>query len=144
MGDLVQGSFPRRGAPTWDQQQRLWWLLWSRCPGLGWQRLRALEACCGGLARAWDASADELAAVPGQGDGQAAGAGAQVGPADFGAACWPQGQGQVHQKFRFLPGNQHPGRHGQFQVAPGAAAHQVLQGLVADEVAAPEGFQQLE
>ncbi|MCP9859594.1 DNA-processing protein DprA [Cyanobium sp. Cruz-8D1] len=69
MGDLVQGSFPRQGAPIWGRQRRLWWLLWSRCPGLGWQRLRSLEACCGGLAGAWDASADELAEVPGLGRG---------------------------------------------------------------------------
>lgn len=68
MGDLVQGTFPRRAAPVWDWQQRLWWLLWSRCPGLGWQRLRALEAGCGGLAAAWGASAAELAAVPGLGE----------------------------------------------------------------------------
>jgi len=68
MGDLVQGAFPRRAAPVWDRQQRLWWLLWSRCPGLGWQRLRALEASCGGLAAAWGATAAELAAVPGLGE----------------------------------------------------------------------------
>ncbi|MCP9932276.1 DNA-processing protein DprA [Cyanobium sp. AMD-g] len=69
MGDLVQGAFPRRGGPAWERQRRLWWLLWSRCPGLGWQRLRALEASCGGLAVAWQAPADELAAVPGLGPG---------------------------------------------------------------------------
>ncbi|MEA5392795.1 DNA-processing protein DprA [Cyanobium gracile UHCC 0139] len=69
MGDLVQGAFPRRAAPTWGREQRLWWLLWSRCPGLGWQRLRALEASCGGLAAAWGVSAAELAAVPGLGSG---------------------------------------------------------------------------
>ncbi|MCT0206696.1 DNA-protecting protein DprA [Synechococcus sp. CS-1332] len=69
MGDLVQGSFPRQATPAWDRQRRLWWLLWSRCPGLGWQRLRALEASCGGLAAAWLAPADALAAVPGLGPG---------------------------------------------------------------------------
>lgn len=73
MGDLVQGAFPRRVPPVWDRQRRLWWLLWSRCPGLGWQRLRALEAGCGGLAAAWAASAAELAAVPGLGEGLVAG-----------------------------------------------------------------------
>ncbi len=73
MGDLVQGAFPRRVSPVWDRQRRLWWLLWSRCPGLGWQRLRALEASCGGLAAAWGASAAELAAVPGLGEGLVAG-----------------------------------------------------------------------
>ncbi|MDM7953405.1 MAG: DNA-processing protein DprA [Cyanobium sp. CZS 25K] len=67
MGDLVQGVFARGAAPAWDRQRRLWWLLWSRCPGLGWHRLRALEARCGGLAAAWGASAAELAAVPGLG-----------------------------------------------------------------------------
>ena len=68
MGDLVQGAFPRRAVPPWDRQRRLWWLLWSRCPGLGWQRLRALEVSCGGLAAAWRASAAELGAVPGLGE----------------------------------------------------------------------------
>ena len=73
MGDLLRGAFPRRGVPAWDRQRRLWWLLWSRCPGLGWQRLRALEASCGGLAAAWQASTEELAAVPGLGQGLVAG-----------------------------------------------------------------------
>ncbi len=79
MGDLLQGSFPaapglpvdaavRRGR-GWDRNRRLWWLLWSRCPGLGWRRLRALEAHCGGLAEAWEAPGAVLAAVPGLGEG---------------------------------------------------------------------------
>jgi DNA processing protein len=33
----------------------LWWLLWSRCPGVGWVRLRRLEQSFGTLERAWRA-----------------------------------------------------------------------------------------
>ena len=37
----------------WSAEQRLWWLLWCRCPGLGWVRLGGLDRACGGLAQAW-------------------------------------------------------------------------------------------
>ena len=77
MGDLVQGVFPGAAglspaaplpaAMGWDCSRRLWWLLWSRCPGIGWRRLRALEAGCGGLAEAWQAHEADLAAVAGLG-----------------------------------------------------------------------------
>ncbi|KEF40970.1 MAG: DNA processing protein [Cyanobium sp. CACIAM 14] len=79
MGDLVRASFPNAHGPSlsdavspgrgWHRDRRLWWLLWSRCPGLGWRRLLALEAGCGGLAAAWAAPAAQLATVPGVGDG---------------------------------------------------------------------------
>lgn len=52
----------RRG---WDQRQRLWWLLWSRCPGVGWVRLQGLEAAFGGLETAWAAPSEAFAALPG-------------------------------------------------------------------------------
>ncbi len=68
MGELVQGPFPP-APPAWDRRRRLWGLLWSRCPGLGWARLAALEDRCGGLDRAWRAPAAELLRVPGLGGG---------------------------------------------------------------------------
>ncbi len=42
----------------WGREQRLWWLLWAACPGLGWVSLRAIEAHFGGLAAAWGAPLD--------------------------------------------------------------------------------------
>lgn len=66
MGELIEAAFSRprsvsppsvgRGHPRrlcWSREQRLWWLLWSRCPGVGWVRLRALAEASGDLARAW-------------------------------------------------------------------------------------------
>jgi len=72
MGDLVQGAFPgpsvskaaavfphgASGETGWGREHRLWWLLWSRCPGVGWVRLRAMEAAFGGLEVAWEAPSD--------------------------------------------------------------------------------------
>jgi DNA processing protein len=49
---------PRRG---WPSEQRLWWLLWASCPGLGWVRLRALERQFGSLAAAWAAPPESFA-----------------------------------------------------------------------------------
>lgn len=40
-------------AMGWSASMRAWWVLWSRCPGIGWVRLRALEALPGGLEAAW-------------------------------------------------------------------------------------------
>ncbi|MFM7264486.1 MAG: hypothetical protein ACKOZW_02625, partial [Cyanobium sp.] len=54
-------------AAPWDRQRRLWWLLWSGCPGVGPVRLRALEGQFGSLAAAWGAPAEAWAAVPGWG-----------------------------------------------------------------------------
>ena len=53
------GPFPPPG--PWDQAQRLWWLLWCGCPGIGWQRLARLQAAFGGLDRAWQAPDQVLA-----------------------------------------------------------------------------------
>ncbi|MFM8604743.1 MAG: DNA-processing protein DprA, partial [Cyanobium sp.] len=63
MGELLEGVFPRAAAAlplerarrrkSWSREQRLWWLLWSRCPGVGWVRLRSLADASGDLARAW-------------------------------------------------------------------------------------------
>jgi len=49
----------------WNREQRLWWLLWARCPGVGWVRLQALEHGFGDLAAAWRAPAVDLAGLPG-------------------------------------------------------------------------------
>ncbi len=67
MGDVLGGRFPLAGgiAAPWSREQRLWWLLWGRCPGLGWVRLQALDQGCGGLALAWRAPAAGLASLPG-------------------------------------------------------------------------------
>lgn len=56
----------RIGSP-WNRERRLWWLLWSGCPGVGPVRLRALEAHFGSLAAAWSTAPEAWAAVPGWG-----------------------------------------------------------------------------
>jgi DNA processing protein len=52
------GPSPDELPEGWGQERRLWWLLWSACPGLGWVSLRAIEAHFGGLAEAWLAPLD--------------------------------------------------------------------------------------
>ncbi len=70
MGDLVRGVFSggassellRAACPApWDARQRLWWLLWSLCPGIGVKRLRRLVLLPGGLEAAWRLPVDLLA-----------------------------------------------------------------------------------
>ena len=67
MGELVMGVFPptRTSGVPWPRSRRLWWLLWSRCPGLGWVRLRQLESTFGSLEAAWSASPAAIAELPG-------------------------------------------------------------------------------
>ena len=67
MGELVTGVFPPTGASEvpWPRSRRLWWLLWSRCPGLGWVRLRQLESAFGSLEAAWSAPPAAIAGLPG-------------------------------------------------------------------------------
>jgi len=43
----------------------LWWLLWSRCAGVGWVRLRTLAQASGDLASAWQWPPEAFAALPG-------------------------------------------------------------------------------
>ena len=62
MGDLVRASFRERSG---ERSRRLWWLLWSCCPGIGWVRLQGLEAHFGSLERAWAAPAVEFSGLPG-------------------------------------------------------------------------------
>ena len=57
MGDLLRWPLPAPGGAA-----RSWWLLWSRCPGVGVVRLRQLEAAYGGLDVAWATSPEGLAA----------------------------------------------------------------------------------
>jgi len=60
------GGLDARGA-AWSPQERLWWLLWSQVPGLGFGRLCQLWGVFGSLAAAWAAPREALAAVPGIG-----------------------------------------------------------------------------
>ena len=53
--------------PPWDEQRRLWWLLWSGCPGLGWSRLEQIATCFGCWREAWLAPQAAFAALPGFG-----------------------------------------------------------------------------
>lgn len=49
------------GSPTpWGYQDRLWWLLWSQCPGVGPQRLAVLVNTFETLETAWHASISSL------------------------------------------------------------------------------------
>ncbi|MEY4806131.1 MAG: hypothetical protein RLZZ206_520 [Cyanobacteriota bacterium] len=63
-GAAAGGAFAFGSVP-WQRDQRLWWLLWSRCPGLGWVRLRSLERGCGGLDAAWRLPSAGFARLPG-------------------------------------------------------------------------------
>lgn len=67
MGDLIQGVFPSLEAPRlpWQQRRRLWWLLWSRCPGVGSVRLRQIESGFGSLEAAWAAPGEAFSGFPG-------------------------------------------------------------------------------
>ena len=49
----------------WTRERRLWWLLWSGCPGLGSARLHALDRAFVSLAVAWRAPWPDLARLPG-------------------------------------------------------------------------------
>jgi DNA processing protein len=50
----------RRGHDPLVENKRLWRLVWSSCPGIGWQRLERLEAMFSSLELAWVASEAEL------------------------------------------------------------------------------------
>ena len=50
---------------AWSRPRRLWWLLWSRCPGVGWVRIRALESTFVSLEAAWAAPPEAFAALAG-------------------------------------------------------------------------------
>lgn len=49
----------------WPHGRRLWWWLWSRCPGLGWVRLNRLWARCADPAAAWSLPVAALLEVTG-------------------------------------------------------------------------------
>ena len=67
---LKSGSRARRRRQRRDQrprghnpaveQERLWRLVWSRCPGIGWQRLERIEGMFGSLELAWQAKESDL------------------------------------------------------------------------------------
>lgn len=54
----------RRG---WDRDQRLWWLLWSGCPGIGPSRLMAIRDSFCGWAAAWASPPEVFMALAGLG-----------------------------------------------------------------------------
>ena len=60
-GAAVDWALERRQG--WREVQRLWWWLWSRCPGLGWVRLSRLWARYPDPAVAWAAPLVELLAA---------------------------------------------------------------------------------
>lgn len=66
MGKLVvlrssaQRSGQRQRALGWDARRRLWWWLWSRCPGMGWVRLNRLWAQLPDPALAWATPTQQL------------------------------------------------------------------------------------
>ncbi len=68
MGELI--ALPSRPACAqprrrhWPRDRRLWWLLWSSCPGLGWVSLRLLEAHAGSLEAAWHTPLEMLPPLP--------------------------------------------------------------------------------
>jgi DNA processing protein len=49
----------------WARERRLWWLLWSGCPGIGSVRLQALDRAFVSLAAAWRAPWEAFARLPG-------------------------------------------------------------------------------
>ena len=67
---LKSGSRARRRRQRRDQrprghnqaveQERLWRLVWTRCPGIGWQRLERIEGMFGSLELAWQAKEPDL------------------------------------------------------------------------------------
>jgi len=55
------------GEQPWDRDRRLWWMLWSACPGVGWVRLGQLERRFGSLAEAWLARSSHFTELAGIG-----------------------------------------------------------------------------
>lgn len=49
----------------WDREQRLWWLLWSACPGVGPRRLVAIRDSFCGWAAAWASPPEAFEALVG-------------------------------------------------------------------------------
>lgn len=57
----VVSTVPHRSHPTsWNSSARLWWLLWSQCPGVGPAKLAELVATFETLDAAWHASTSTL------------------------------------------------------------------------------------
>ena len=53
-------SREQRGHNPSVERQRLWRLVWSNCPGIGWQRLERLDGMFGSLELAWQATDNDL------------------------------------------------------------------------------------
>jgi len=66
MGELLRGPFcsnPKQSpsrSTGFQESHRLWRLIWSHCPAVGWRRLQQLEQLFGDLEQAWQASTPEL------------------------------------------------------------------------------------
>lgn len=78
MGELVRGVFPGCGSSDGGARvsqgsgltacrhsERLWWLLWSRCPGIGWVRLNSVIHAFCSLEVAWAQPAEAFGDLPG-------------------------------------------------------------------------------
>ncbi|MFO7628529.1 MAG: DNA-processing protein DprA [Prochlorococcaceae cyanobacterium] len=63
---------PGEAGEAWGCTRRRWWLLWARCPGVGWRSIHRLEEGFGGLPAAWSAPVEQLAALLGWGRQRAA------------------------------------------------------------------------
>jgi DNA processing protein len=63
----IQGLLRSADGAGWNQEQRLWWLLWSGCPGIGAQRLVAIRDNFCGWSAAWGAPLEAFAALAGFG-----------------------------------------------------------------------------
>ena len=61
----VQPPKAARNHRPWTRDRRLWWLLWSGCPGIGSVRLQTLDRAFVSLAAAWHAPWEAFARLPG-------------------------------------------------------------------------------
>lgn len=63
--DAVKPPMAARSHRPWTRERRLWWLLWSGCPGIGSVRLQSLDRAFVSLAAAWRAPWEAFACLPG-------------------------------------------------------------------------------
>ena len=63
--DAEMPPMAARNHRPWTRERRLWWLLWSGCPGIGSVRLQTLDRAFVSLAAAWRAPWEAFACLPG-------------------------------------------------------------------------------